>query len=234
MPYAFRHTEVCIPTGRVWLDALQSHIPDACALLVVFSTTPVAHRDSREFLASRLFHEARYATLLVSGLTPYEEKRDPDAHFDVPRLTQRLQAVIEWARHQPHLTCLPMALLGPATSSAAVIKASIGLEPPPFALAGRAGRSDLAGAAPLRQVQLPYLSLAALLDDKNRTPGRMAHDLLGGPKEWVDVPDASEHFVEPGTLESATRATLAWFERWRPSLDIVAAAPPSDDAIEAS
>lgn len=226
MSYAYRHTDLCIPASRVWLDVLQSHVPDACALLIVFSTSPIARRESRDFVAAQIFHAARYATLLVSALTPYEEKRDPDAHFDVPRLTQRLVGVIDWARHQPPLASLPIGLLGTGTGAGAAIKASGGV-PPPFALVSRAGRADLAGAEPLRRNTVPHLSIVGSDDNACRAPARRAHDLLEGDKAWVEIPDAGALFIEPGSLDAATRAALEWFERWRPEPQ--PALPPIDN-----
>ena len=85
MSFRHRHSIISIQTDNVWLDALLSSKPETRALVVFLSTSPIADRDSRELIPAYQLHEADFSTLLVNGLTSYEEKRDPDARYDVPR-----------------------------------------------------------------------------------------------------------------------------------------------------
>lgn len=215
--FIHRTTELSIPAKGAWLTALLSHIPDAKALLICFAAAPIARTDSREFVFSEIFRKAGYATLLLDGLTAYEEKRDPDARFDVPKLTERLSQVIEWAQHQPQLGRLGLAISANGTCGAAAIKAAAATDPQPFALVCRAGRMDLAGAAPLRRNRVPLLAIAGGTEDPTREPAAHAFQLLESEKSWLEIERASERFIEPGTLDEAARASMQWVERWRPA-----------------
>ena len=212
MSFRHRHSTISIQADNVWLDALLSAKPEARALIVFLSTSPIADRDSRELIPAHLLHEADYATLLVNALTSYEEKRDPDARYDVPRLAKRLLGVLDWCRHQPSLARLPIGLHASGTAAAASLKAAARIDPLPFAIVCRSGRIDLAGAAPLRQNTVPIRLIVGGAEDASRTPGERAMQILSGEKTWVEIPGASDRFVEPGTLDAAGRAALEWFE----------------------
>ncbi|WP_341679091.1 alpha/beta hydrolase [Niveibacterium sp. SC-1] len=224
--YQYRHADISIQADRAWLNAVQSHVPDARALAIFYSASPIASSESREFVSARVLQDADYATLLVNGLTGYEEKRDPDARYNVPKLTDRLLAVLDWVSHQPHLDHLPICLHGTNTAAAAILKAAARATEPPFALVSRGGRPDLAGAEPLRQNHIPLLIITGGSRDDTRGPANNAMSLLGGERASIEIPTASELFVEPGTLDQASRAALEWFERWRPALPAPA---PTDE-----
>lgn len=231
--FAFRHTELSVPARGAWLDGLLSHVPDARALTVFFATAPVARRTAREFIVARTLHALDHATLLVSGLTLYEEQRDPDARYDIPRLTDRLLAVAEWVRHQPALGELPLALHASGNAAAAALRAAAGMEVAPFALVGRSPRIDLAGAAPLRRNAVPTLLIVGSAGDDSVGPARQAFSLLAGDKAWHAVAGASEGFHEPGALDDMARTAAAWLERWRPLRAAEPDAPGQHDTPDA-
>jgi len=214
MSFSYRHTEMSIASGSTWINALLSHVPDAHALVVTVASTPIASRKNREFVVAHALHELRYATLLVDALSGYEESRDPDARFDVPRLAARLMSAIDWVRHQPGLGHLPLALLGSNTAAAAVIKIAMQLDPLPFALVTRAGRIDLAGAAPLRHTLLPVLVVSGGDSDETRGPSELAFELLGGHKEKLDIANAGGQFHDTESLDQFCCAMRAFFETW--------------------
>lgn len=215
--YTHRHTDLSIPARNAWLAALLSHIPDAKALVLIFCAAPAANRTGREFVFASSFHAAGYATLILEGLTSYEEKRDPDSRFDVPKLAERLGAALEWVAHQPQLAQLSLAICASGTAAAAMVKAPVAEETCLFAMVSRAGRLDLAGAAPLRRNRVPLLAIAGGLDDPTRGPATQAYALIDGPKAWQEVGNASDRFIEPGALDAAAQASLQWIERWRPA-----------------
>ncbi|MCL2658656.1 MAG: alpha/beta hydrolase [Betaproteobacteria bacterium] len=217
-----RHSSISIQSDQVWLDGFLSDNPDARAFIVCFATTHIASRTAREFLTAQRLHEAGYATLLIDGLTRYEEKRDPDVRYDIPRLTRRLLAILDWVRHQPNLENAQIGLHTSGTAAAAAVKAALRSEPPPFAIVSRAGRLDLAGAAPLRQNRVPIRVIAGDSNDATRGPSEQAYPLIGGRKSWVEIPGAGELFLEPGALEAAARATVEWFN------EFIALEPPAD------
>ncbi|GAA5182953.1 hypothetical protein GCM10025771_33420 [Niveibacterium umoris] len=215
--FVHRHTEMSIQAKGAWLSAMLSHVPDAVALTICFAAAPIASRNAREFVFAEAFQRAGYATLLVDGLTQYEEKRDPDSRFDVPKLADRLVSVVEWLHHQPHLGQLAYAICASGTAAAAAVKAAAVVDPAPFALICRAGRVDLAGASPLRANRIPLLAIAGGPADANRRPAEHAYALIESAKHWHEVPNASERFIEPGALDEAASASLGWAERWRPA-----------------
>jgi len=219
--YIHRHTDLSIPAKGAWLSGLLSHVPEAQVLLICFAAAPIASRTSREFVFANVFQKAGYASLLLEGLTGYEEKRDPDSRFDVPRLADRLVAAFEWISHQPQLAQLTLAISATGTAAAAMIKASGAEASGLFALVSRSGRLDLAGAAPLKRNRVPLLAITGGADDATRGPATQAYALIDGPKAWHEVDNASEAFIEPGAMDAAAKASLQWVERWRPAtLDI--------------
>jgi putative phosphoribosyl transferase len=98
-----------------------------------------------------------------------------------------------------------------------MIKLAAGDTPGLFALVSRAGRLDLAGAAPLRRNRIPLLAIAGGYNDATRAPATQAYALIDGPKAWHEIENASERFIEPGALDAASTASLQWLERWRPA-----------------
>ena len=215
MSFSYRHSELRFASGPAWIQALLSHVPDARALVLFASTSSIASRTSREFLAARALHKLRHATLLVDLLGEPEEHRAPDARFDVPRLTSRLASAVDWARHQPGLETLPLALVASGTAAAAMIKLAMQLEPHPFALISRSGRLDLAGAQPLRQTRIPLLAIWGGSTDETRIPSEPALALLDGPKEKFNIADGGSLFLDPKALGEAAQACCIFIEKWR-------------------
>lgn len=205
-----RHTELSIPAGPIWLEALQAHAPDSTGLIIVAQTAVGNHRESREaHFVSRL-QEAGFSTLLFDLLTRYEEVRDPDVRFNTPLLGQRINALFEWLRHQPPLMELPIGLVASGTGCAAAVRA-LAREPDLVsAFACRGGRPGLAGITPLRQVICPTLMIIGSHDD-NLPNVRQAFDLIGARKAWRSVTGTDEYFREPGTLDTAATLAAEWF-----------------------
>jgi hypothetical protein len=122
--------------------------------------------------------------------------------------------VLDWVRHQPNLENAQIGLHASGAAAAAAVKAALRSEPPPFAIVSRAGRLDLAGAAPLRQNLTPIRLIVGDHNDVTRGPSEQAYPLIGGRKSWIEVHGAGELFLEPGALEAAARATIEWFNEF--------------------
>ncbi|MFT3734443.1 MAG: alpha/beta hydrolase [Rhodocyclaceae bacterium] len=210
MAFALRHTSLRIQAERVWLDALLSHAPDVRGLII--HASPFLHQlaDSRENLAAAQLREAGFGSLLVSLLTPYEETRDPDVRYDASLLTNRLVSLLGWIRQQPQLTGLPLGLIAAGTAAGAAVRL-LSRDPDCVSvLCIRAGRPDLAGAEPLRRLRLPVLLQLPGNEPDLRTPNEQAWALIPEPRRWIEIPDASASFIEPGTLDQAARSTCEW------------------------
>lgn len=230
MSFAYRHSELRFASGPAWIHALLSHVPDARALVLFASTSAIASRTSREFLAARALHKLRHATLFVDLLGEPEEHRDPDARFDVPRLTTRLASAVDWARHQPGLETLPLVLATSGTAAAAMIKLAMQLEPHPFALISRSGRLDLAGAQPLRLTRIPLLAIWGGSTDETRTPSEPAFGLLDGPKEKLNIADGGSLFLDTRALAEAAQASCDFIEKWRAHAEPGNSTAPAEQA----
>lgn len=211
-PLQLRNSDIRIQAERVWLDALLSFAPDVRGIILCATPHIESLRDSREHYAADVFREAGFGTLLVSLLTPYEDKHDTDVRYDVSLLTQRLQALLTWIDQQPGLAQLPIGLLASYTVVAAGIRLLVKQpEPRISALVSRAGRADLAGADPLRRLHTPILMQVPGESRELNAPSVQAYAHINGPKQWHEVSNASASFAEPGSLDRVTREACAWF-----------------------
>lgn len=206
-----RHTDIRIQAERAWLDALLSFAPDVRGLIICAAPYIGHLRDSRDNYAAGILREAGYGTLIVSMLTPYEESRDPDVRYDVALLGNRLQALLTWIDQQPYLTGLPLGLLATGTVAAACIRQLVREPGRVGALVSRAGRADLAGADPLRRLNVPILMQVPGEARELSKPSLQAYSLLAGTKQWHEISNASLSFIEPGILEAITREAGEWF-----------------------
>jgi len=102
--------------------------------------------------------ERDFATLVLRP-----ETLEEDAH-DIGLLGRRIVDAIDWARRQPALEHMPMALFGSGTGAAAVLVAAAERPEVTHAVISHRGRPDLAGAA-LPQVEAPTLLIASTQDD---------------------------------------------------------------------
>ncbi|PLK47274.1 alpha/beta hydrolase [Uliginosibacterium sp. TH139] len=211
--------ELRIQTGKVWLDALHASPAQPRGLILCALPHIAQLRDSRDSHAAGFLHEAGFTTLLVSLLTPYEAQHDSDAHYDIALLDQRIAALLEWIAHQPSLQGLPLGVLASDSVLSACIR-QFAREPGNVsALVSRAGRPELAGAAPLRSLQVPLMMIVPEAASELTAPSQQAWKLLGGEKLWHTVPGASASLIEPGSLENASRAACAWFLRHMPAAE---------------
>lgn len=228
MAFLLRHTDLRIQAERAWMDALLSHSPDVRGLILCVAPWFGRLRESREDYAATALRDAGFATLLVSLLTPYEEARDPELRYDVSLMGQRLQALLTWIDQQPQLADLPLGALGVGTVVSALIRTTAREETRIAAMVSRAGRADMAGAEPLRRLNVPLLMIMPGQETALKAPGAQAFALVSSYKRWEDISQASMDFIEPGTLEAASMAARRWFEDHLP----LPVAPVEPEATE--
>jgi putative phosphoribosyl transferase len=216
-PMYLRHTDIRIQAERIWLDALFSFAPDVRGLIVIAAPYLEHLRDSRFHIAAEHLREKHFGTLLVSMLTPYEETRDPDVEYDISLLGNRLQALLTWIEQQPYLTGLPLGMLAIGTIAGACVRLCARAPTSISALVSCAGRIDLAGAEPLRRLQVPLLLQVPGQAPDLRTSSTKAFAHLSNIKQWNEIFSASEHFIEPGTLDTVTIEAREWFLQYLPS-----------------
>lgn len=211
-----RHSDIRIQAERAWLDALLSFAPDVRGLIICASPYIGHLRDSRLNYAAGILREGKFGTLLVSMLTPYEESRDPDVRYDISLIGNRLQALLIWIDQQPDLAGLPIGLVATETVAGAAIRL-LSREPARIsALVSISGRADLAGAEPLRKLQVPILMQVPGMAPELVTPSAQAYAHIGGLKRWHEIANASARFIEPGSLESVATEARSWFVEHMP------------------
>lgn len=210
MPFSLRHSEIRIQADKVWLDAYLSFAPDVRGLAICAVPHLAKLREARESHLCGVIESAGFATLLLSVLTPYEDSRDPDLRYDIALISQRLAAVTNWIDHQPGMGELPLALVASSTVAAGAIRLVQQNSTRFSALVSKAGRIDLAGGAPLRQLQLPTLVILPGTETELSSSTRLAFELLTGPRQLLEIPRASADFAEPGALDAAAQASRDW------------------------
>jgi putative phosphoribosyl transferase len=216
MTMKLRHTEVGLPAGGRWLDGILAHHPQVRGLAILVERSGSTLKTARGAFIADALGAAGFATLQVALLSHDEERRSPEAWRQVSGLVPRLAAVVEWIRHQPALKELPLAIVARDAAAAAMVRVAARGSAPLRALVSRAGRPDLAGIEPLRDLSTPTLLLVGELDDETLPQNRQVHDLLTCPKELSIVRGASHGFEELGALDQASHLIADWLCRWIP------------------
>lgn len=156
-----------------------------------------------------------YATLLFNVLA-HRRQRHLNLRYNIKLLSQHVLAATHWLVERAEARALPFAYYASGTAGAACVRAAAQLSNRIRALALRSGRPDLAGAEPLRRVKCPTLLILGEHDGDGLEPNQHALAALRCEKELAIVPDASDLFAEPGTLDQAARQIAGWFGRWMP------------------
>lgn len=207
-PVKLRNTLISIPTAGAWLDGVLAHAPDVRGLVVLpASDTYHAPRVDGSRLSLAL-QETGFATMTLNLLTRHEAARDPDAGFNVSRLTERLLAALDWIGHQPALAALPVGLIASGTACGAIVRAASGAVDRIVAVVCIGGRADLAGAAPLRALSVPTRFIIDPADPQSAISTRA----------FALIPKASANWCELSADDPRQSAAAAaeWIARWVP------------------
>ena len=167
-----------------------------------------------------VLQQAGLATLLFDLLTTQEEPHRAKV-FDIELLAGRLTEVTGWVRRRPEFAGLPVGYVGASTGAAAALWAAAAVGADIAAVVSRGGRPDLAGPR-LGEVRAPTLLIVGGQDAKVLERNRRAETSMRCERRLVVIPGATHLFGEPGTLEAAAAAALAWFTE-----HLVPAAAPS-------
>jgi putative phosphoribosyl transferase len=212
--------EVEIPVGKVRLRGRLT-VPERAAGVVVFAHgSGSSRRSPRNRYVAGILQEAGMATLLFDLLTPQEEPRRAKV-FDIELLAGRLAEVTGWVRGLPEFAGLPVGYFGASTGAAAALWAAAAADADIAAVVSRGGRPDLAGPR-LGEVRAPTLLIVGGQDTKVLERNRRAETSMRCECRMVVIPGATHLFGEPGTLEAAAAAALAWFTE-----HLIPAAAPS-------
>lgn len=204
-----RNTLISIPAQGAWLDGLLSHAPDVRALALLPQSTGHPAVDAAPRPIEQALQARGFATIRLNLLTRQEVSRDPDAGFNIPRLSDRILAATEWIAHQPPLAGLLLGLVARDTGCAAAIRAAVKAPDTFAALVCVDGRADLAGAEPLRLLRCPVRFVVSPASPESAILEK-AFSLLQGPRHWLALPAADDaHSSE--TLQA--RAVVSWLEQ---------------------
>ncbi|WP_225851108.1 dienelactone hydrolase family protein [Streptomyces sp. HPF1205] len=189
-------------------------VPGPTRSMVLFAHGSGSSRHSpRNRVVAGEMRRAGLGTLLMDLLTEREERTDAvtETHrFDIPLLTRRLVAAIDWLDEQPDTEGAPVGLLGAGTGAAAALCAATERPGRVYAVVSRDGRPDLAGDA-LERVRAPVLLVVGGNDTEAVRLHREAAERVPGPHKVHIVRGATHLFADPEALEQTTEAARDWF-----------------------
>ncbi|MET8633485.1 dienelactone hydrolase family protein [Streptomyces sp. NPDC004096] len=204
---------VMVPTEEAVLTG-DLVVPGNVPAVILFAHGSGSSRLSvRNRAAAAELHKAGLGTLLLDLLSEREEREDAATarhRFDIPMLSRRLVAALEWLAQEPNTRNLPAGLFGASTGAAAALMAAAERPERVYAVVSRGGRPDLAGDA-LDRVAAPVLLVVGGADEAVLGLNREAAERLSAPHEIHVVPGATHLFPEPGALEEVAEVAGQWF-----------------------
>lgn len=202
-----------ISVGSVHVEGMLE-LPDDAVGVVLFAHGSGSSRLSprNNYVAGEL-RNAGIGTMLMDLLTPQEDQ-DYRMRFDIPLLTQRLAATVDWLRQCTSTQVLPLGLFGASTGAAAALQLAAARADEIAAVVSRGGRPDMAGRHALHNVRAPTLLIVGGADDVVITLNRQAYAELRCEKQLEIVPGATHLFEEPGTLQTVAALAVDWFVRY--------------------
>ncbi len=211
-----RHTAdrpVSIPVDGVVLVG-ELFLPDSPSGLVLFAHGAGSDRHSpRSRKISDVLTGVGVATLLFDLLTPPEVAEDRwkgHLSFDVPFLSRRFSAAVDWAGTSSLTRDLGIGFFGAGTGAAAALWVAADRPLEVQAVVSRGGRPDLA-VDQLSHVVAPTLLIVGENDHPSLVWNQEAIRRLAGEHTLKTVPGASHFFSEPGALDEVANLTSDWF-----------------------
>jgi dienelactone hydrolase len=205
-----------IDTGAGFIEG-DLHLPADAPGIVVFAHGSGSSRFSaRNRQVARFLQSRGFGTLLIDLLTAEEEQVDVhtrEFRFDIPRLTGRVVAAIDWLGARPETASLPICCFGASTGAAAALCAAAARPGRVRAVISRGGRPDLAGDD-LPHVLAPTLLIVGGNDDYVIELNQKAMARMTAPVDLEIVPGATHLFEEPGTLEEVCEEAARWCEEY--------------------
>lgn len=208
------------PVRAATSDALLEgdlYAPDDPKGLVVYAHGAGSSRHSpRDRRVAQFFAAEGLATLVFDLLTRSEDAQDRWTYryrFNIPLLSRRLGAALDWARRAPPGRRARIGLFGAGADATATLRVAADRSREVSAVGLLGGKLDLSRET-LHRVSAPTLLLAGEKDDAALHRDRLALAALKGPREMCVVPGAGHLFTEPEALETAARRAAGWFVRY--------------------
>lgn len=205
-------SSVSIPAGKIILQG-DLGLPVRATALVIFAHGSGSSRGSiRNRLVAWEMHRRGLATLLFDLLTPREVEADAAGaflRFEIPLLTERLEAATRWAQGEDSVSQLPIGYFGASTGAAAALAAAAEL-PEIRAVVSRGGRTDLAGDR-VADIKAATLLIVGDRDFPVLRWNQETFRQMTCHKRLAPVKGASHLFTEPGALETVAELAGCWF-----------------------
>lgn len=204
-----RDTTLATPSAAEPAEVHQGfHVPaNARGVVVVAAADAKLERDG---LLVATLHDAGIGTLMLEVVTPATGAVSLAA---LRALTSRLVAAGDWLARQTESAGLPLGVFGSDVAAGAVLAAAASRPDMFRAVVSRTGRPELAGSA-LDQVRAATLlivaghdhpSIASHQEAMTRVRGIAELEIVPGPTDTLDEPDANAHVA---------RLTRRWFARF--------------------
>lgn len=207
---------VLVRAGSVVLEGILC-VPQGAKGIVVFVKGSGSYRDHlHDRFIAQILHNGKLATLLIDLLTPEEQQSDHipgRVGFDIDRLVARLMGVTNWLINQPATRNLKIGYLGDGTGSPVALVAATFCQNTVHAITCYSGRLDFAGSA-LFQLTVPILLVVGGNDIPIVGINRRAINYLRMKKQLVIIPDVTQLFEKPGSLEEIARLAMRWFAHY--------------------
>lgn len=168
-------------------------------------------RNAHNLYFSKVLQSYGLGTLMCDLLTE-QEANNGHQELNVQLFSARLIEVLTWIENQQELAQVPIGLLGASTGAAAALIVAAHETERVDAVVSRAGRPDLA------QAYLPLVRASTLLivgsqDQEMVDRNRSALNALLCKKRLDIIPNATQEFNEPDTLDIAAGLAGHWFEQ---------------------
>jgi len=187
-------------------------IPEGARGLVAFvHGSGSGRKGPRANYVAHVLRDRRLGTLLFDLLTEAED-RVPEARFDIPLLSGRLEAVTQWLGRRPETKSLRVGYFGASTGAAAALQAASRAPSNKHvrAIVLRGGRVDMAPEA-LPDVQAPCLFIVRGADPQVRRLNRDAYAQLTCKKAFHKVEGAGPLLRGSEELDEMAQAAADWF-----------------------
>ena len=217
-----QEVRIPVPRGQIAADLLLPANSELrtqnseLSAVVVFAHGSGSNRHSlRNWHVARALLEGGIGVLLLDLLTPVEQSTDrktAEHRFDIPLLTARVTAAVDWLGTAPETRGLSAGGYGASTGAAAMF-AVAAQRPGRRAIVSRGGRVDLAEDA-LAQVRVPALLVVGSEDPETLAMNQRMRPRFGGPVTLHVIDGADHLFDAPEHLDSLAAAAVSWFGRY--------------------
>lgn len=208
--------DVRVQAGEVTLEGMLTIPVNAQGIVLFVHGSGSSRFSTRNRYVAEVLNAGGLATLLFDLLTAEEHRIDEvtrELRFDIPMLSRRTVATLDWLAGEAAVSDLPVGLFGASTGAAAALNAAAERPDRVAAVVSRGGRPDLA-IDNLSRVQAPTLLVVGGLDFQVIGMNETAQAAMQAPCQLKIVEGATHLFEEPGTLERAATLARDWFRSY--------------------